>query len=217
MYYSTGVVQDMVNDMTQIEQIEKLFFEARRSAFLVSFLCFIGTGISLSALSTLDPALGIVIPALNVMVLVLFTLFFLLLTFRLFQPMNEIVMMVNNLYNAIIVDEELEPVGAGAETEKGYLELAQQVKKLTKEIAVLKDSLVSSTGEHDGFWAALAPKWLLSIALVLVVAYAILVLLNMFFIIVGMAGVTIIALAYAHNAGRLKWPSRLRRAKGDKT
>ena len=95
----------MVIEMTQIEQIEKLFFEARRSAFLISFLCFIGTGISLSALSTLDPALGIMIPALIVMVLVLFTLFFLLLAFRLFQPISEIVKMTNKLYDEIMEKE----------------------------------------------------------------------------------------------------------------
>lgn len=92
--------------MTQLEQIERLFFEARRSAFGISFLCFIGTAIGLNGLAMLDPALGIVIPALMVMLLVLFTLMFLLLAFRLFQPINEIVKMTDKLFDEIMKEIE---------------------------------------------------------------------------------------------------------------
>lgn len=206
--------------MTQLEQIERLFFEARRSAFGISFLCFIGTAISLVGLSMLDPALGILIPALIVMVLVLFTLMFLLLAFRLFQPIGEIVIMVNKLYDGIMRDElGVEP--ARAETEKQpktkrrthgmskirkqQLEkLTQQVSDLTKEVAVLKKGQVSSAKERDWFWPRLILGWLFSIMLVLGITLIITNIFNSLFAVVGVVGITIIALAHAYNKGRLK-------------
>ena len=207
--------------MTQIDRIEQLFFEARRSAFGISFLCFIGTAISLAGIAMLDPALGIVIPILAIVVLALFTLMFLLLAFRLFQPISEIVKMVNGLYNAIIVDDlGAEPTGAGADTERQALEeVTQQVKDLKKEISALKkDYPVSSAGGRDLFWPTLIIEWMTGILLVCGVLFMIPALQNIFtiaFAVAWVVGITIIALIHAHNAGRLKWPSRLRWSRGD--
>lgn len=192
--------------MTQLDRIEELFFESRRSAFVVSFLCFIGTAISLVGLSMLDPALGIVIPVLIVVVLTLFTGMFLFLAFRLFQPINEIVIMINKLFTDIMVDElGAEPVGAAAETEKQPLEkLTQQVNDLTKELAVLKKEHVSSAKERDWFWPRLILGWLFSIMLVLGITLIIPNIFNSLFAVAGVVGITIIALAHAYNKGRLK-------------
>lgn len=215
MYYYTAAVRVTERiDMTQLDRIESLFHEARRSAFGISFLCFIGTGISLVGLSMLDPALGTVIPALIVVVLALFTMFFLLLSFRLFQPISEIIKMVNKLYADVMRDEMgIEPTGAGAETEKRQLkELTQQVKDLKKEISVIKNGNghVSSAVEHNGFWMTLILKWLFFVAVVLGMTFIIPNALDVLFIIFGVVGLTIIALAHAHNRGRLKWPNCLR-------
>lgn len=216
--------------MNQLDRIEGLFHEARRSAFGISFLCFIGIGISLVGLSMLDPALGMVIPALIVVVLTMFTMFFLLMAFRLFQPIGEIVIMVEKLYADVMRDEMGEElVGAGAETEKTQLkEVTQQVKELKKEISALKkrqpkiatqqveDSKKevsalkkgqpSSTREYDRFWPILILKWLFFVAVVLGVMSVIPNPLGVFFPVVGVVGLTIIALAYARNKGRLRWP-----------
>ena len=201
--------------MTQLDRIEPLFFEARRSAFMISFLCFIGTAISLVGLTMLDPALGIVIPALIVVVLTLFTLMFLLLSFRLFQPISEIIKMVNNLYGDIMRDElEEEPTGAGAETERRQLEeVSQQVKELTKEISVLKKGQPSSAERRDLFWPTLILGWLSPILLVCGVLFMIPDLQNIVsisFAVFFVFGATVIALIRARSKGRLKW------LKGDK-
>jgi len=174
-------------------------------------LCFIGTGISLSALAALDPEPAIMKPALFVMVLTLFTLMFLLLAFRLFQPINEIVKMVNGLYNEIMVDEELEPAGAGTKTERQQLgKLTQQVKELKEEITVLKKKKVSSIKERDWFWKILILKWASVIVLICLVMFIIIPnQLSVFLTVVGIIGITIIALAHARNKNRLK------RSKGD--
>lgn len=207
--------------MTQLDKIEEYFFQARRSAFIISFLCFIGIGISLSALATMDLELAIMKPALFIMVLTLFTLFFLLLAFRLFQPIGEIVKMVNTLYDDIMKDEELEPVGAGAETEREKLaELTQQIGSLKKEISVLKKQVpsaeekqVPSAEKRDRFWPTLILEWLSGVVLVCGVLFMIPDLQNMVNISLAMAFVviiSIIALVRARNEGRLKWLSRLR-------
>lgn len=202
--------------MTQLEQIEQFFFEARRSAFLISLLCFIGIGLSLTALSTLDPTPAIMKPALFVMVLTLFTLFFLLLAFRVFQPIRELVMMVDKLYTNIMKDEELEPVGAGAETERKKLaELTQQIRSLKKEISALKEQ-VPSAEKRDRFWPILILKWASVIVLICAVMFIIIPnALNVFLTVVGIIGITIIALAHARNKGRLKWPRRPKWLGGD--
>ena len=202
-----------ITDMKQIDKIEEYFFQARRSAFIISFLCFIGTGISLTALTALDPALGIIIPILALIVITLFTLFFLLLAFRLFQPIREIVKMVDKLYTDVMRDEmDVEPVGAETEREK-LAELTQQIRSLKKEIAVLKKEevssekeQVSSVREYDRFWPVLILKWLFFVAVVLAVMSVIPNPLGVFFPVVGVVGITIIALAHARNKGRLRWP-----------
>ena len=205
-----------ITDMKQIDKIEEYFFQARRSAFIISFLCFIGTGISLTALTALDPALGIIIPILALIVITLFTLFFLLLAFRLFQPIGEIVKMVNTLYDDIMKDEELEPVGAGAETERKKLaELTQQIRSLKKEVSVLKKQ-VPSVEKRDWFWMMLILRWASVIVLICAVMFIIIPnVLSVFLTVVGIIGITIIALVYARNKGRLKWPRRPKWLGGD--
>ncbi len=211
-----------ITDMKQIDKIEEYFFEARRSAFLISLLCFIGTGVSLTALNALDPALGIVIPILALIVIILFTLFFLLLAFRLFQPIREIVMMVDKLYTDIMKDEELEPVGAETEREK-LAELTQQIRSLKKEISVLKEQVpsveekqVPSAEKRDWFWMMLILRWASVIVLICAVMFIIIPnALSVFLTVVGIIGITIIALAHARNKGRLKRPRRPKRLGGD--
>ena len=209
--------------MTQIDKIEQFFFEARRSAFLISLLCFIGTGISLNALTALDPTLGMVIPTLAIIVITLFTLFFLLLAFRLFQPIREIVKMVDKLYTDVMRDE-MDVELAGAKTEKQQLEkLTQQVEELKKEISVLKEQVpsaeekqVPSAEKRDRFWMMLILRWASVIVLICAVMFIIIPnALSVFLTIVGIIGITIIALAHARNKGCLKWPSRLRWPGGD--
>ena len=210
--------------MTQIEQIEQFFFEARRSAFLISLLCFIGTGISLTALTALDPALGIIIPILALIVITLFTLFFLLLAFRVFQPIRELVKMVDKLYTDVMTDEELEPVGAETEREK-LAELTQQIGSLKKEISVLKEQVpsaeekqVPSVEKRDWFWPTLILEWLSGVVLVCGVLFMIPDLQNMVNISLAMAFVviiSIIALVRVRNKGRLKWPRRPKWLGGD--
>ena len=215
--------------MTIIDRIEQLFFEARRSAFGISFLCFIGTAISLAGIAMLDSELGIIIPILALIVLALFTLMFLLLAFRLFQPINEIVKMVNGLYEAVMVDElGEEPTGAGADTEKKVLaEMTQQIGKLKKEISVLKktkqkapaetEDKVKDAGEavpveeQDNFWRNLTVKYAIAGAFVSVVVFVAPDPLDLIFAVAGAVGLTAIALVYAHYEGRLK----LRRGDGD--
>lgn len=209
--------------MTQLEQIEQFFFEARRSAFLISLLCFIGTGISLNALNALDPTLGMVIPALAFMVLALFTLFFLLLAFRVFQPIRELVKMVDKLYTDVMRDE-MDVELAGAETEKQQLvKLTQQVEELKKEISALKKQVpsaeekqVPSAEKRDRFWMMLILKWASVIVLICAVMFIIIPnALSVFLTVVGIIGITIIAFAHARNKGRLKWPRRPKWLGGD--
>ena len=225
MYYCMAAAQTTEREptMTPFDRIEDLFFGARRSAFLISLLCFIGTAISLTGLNALDPALGIVIPVIAIMVLTIFTLMFLLLSFRLFQPINEIVRMTNKLYDDVMRDEMGVELGTDVERKK-LKDMTQQVKDLKKEITVLRkeqakdlkeisvkngNGHVSSAGKHNWFWPVLILKWLLFVAVVLGMTFIIPNPLNVAFAIAGVVGLTIIALAHAHNKGRLK------RSRGD--
>ena len=190
--------------MTPFDRIEDLFFAARRSAFLIALLCFIGTAIGLTGLNALDPALGIVIPVIAIMVLTIFTLMFLLLSFRLFQPINEIVRMTNKLYNDVMRDEMGVELGTDAERKK-LKEMTQQVKDLKKEITVLKKGQVSSAKEQDRFWRNLTLKYAMVEAGLCVVVFIATYPLDVIFAVIGAVGVTAIALIYAHYKGRLKW------------
>lgn len=218
--------------MTTIDRIEQLFFEARRSAFGISFLCFIGAAISLAGLAMLDPELGIIIPILALLVLALFTLMFLLLAFRLFQPISEIVKMVNRLYQDVMIDVELEPQGAGPDIErKALAEMTKQVRGLKKEIAVLKKTRqkapakkkdqvkeakeVAPAKEQDKFWRYLIAKYAMFGALLCVIVFITLDSLKLIVAVAGFAGITAIALIHVHYEDRLKWPNRLRRPGGD--
>jgi hypothetical protein len=212
-----------ITDMTDtLSNIEQFFFEARRSAFLISLLCFIGTGISLTALTALDPALGVIIPILALIVITLFTLFFLLLAFRLFQPIREIVKMVDKLYTDVMRDE-MDVELAGAETEKQQLEkLTQQVEELKEEIIALKKQVpsaeekqVPSVEKRDWFWPILILKWAVAIIFVLLLTFMVPDVFNVYFAVAGVVGLTIIALVYARNKGRLKWPRRPKWLGGD--
>lgn len=217
--------------MTTIDRIEQLFFEARRSAFGISFLCFIGTAISLAGLAMLDPELGIIIPILALLVLALFTLMFLLLAFRLFQPISEIVKMVNSLYQDVMADEELEPKGAGPDTEsKALEEMTKQIRGLKKEVADLKKTRqkapakkkvkvkeageVAPAKEQDKFWRYLIAKYAMFGILLCVIVFLTLDPLKLIVAVAGFVGITAIALIHAHYEGRLKWPDRLRRSGG---
>lgn len=218
--------------MTTIDRIEQLFFEARRSAFGISFLCFIGAAISLAGLAMLDPELGIIIPILALLVLALFTLMFLLLAFRLFQPISEIVKMVNRLYQDVMIDVELEPQGAGPDIErKALAEMTKQVRGLKKEIAVLKKTRqkapakkkdqvkeakeVAPAKEQDKFWRYLIAKYAMFGALLCVIVFITLDSLKLIVAVAGFVGITAIALIHVHYEDRLKWPNRLRRPGGD--
>lgn len=196
--------------MTQLEKIGYLFSEARRSAFIVSFLCFIGTGISLAALTTLDPMLGIVIPILALTVIFIFALLFLILVYRLFQPISEIVKMVDKLYDAVMEEElEIEPKKSDTKAEKKQLEkVTQQVEELTKEISALKEKKQASPAkELDNFWRNLTIKYSFFGAIVCVITYLASYPLNLIFAAAGAFGLTAIAILHAHYKGRLRWPT----------
>ena len=99
-------------------QLERFFHEARRNAFLVSFFYFFGSVAGLGVLIMLDPELGIAIPILGFVWIAALTFIFLLVLHVFSRPIAKVTEMIDSFFDKIMVDEQQEPVGAGAETEK---------------------------------------------------------------------------------------------------